>query len=93
MEHISGIDEHSIKSLTFPLVRLLVLLVTDVYPVKTDKQFVNTLEDNIRQRLGCTFRCGTPFSALFPLRFRYLYRNNSSGIPLYSAELSRKSCK
>lgn len=25
-------------------------LVTDAYPVKTDKQFVNTLEDNIRQR-------------------------------------------
>ena len=24
-------------------------LVTDAYPVKTDKQFVNTLEDNIRQ--------------------------------------------
>ena len=25
-------------------------LVTDAYPVKTDKQFVNTLEDNIRCR-------------------------------------------
>jgi hypothetical protein len=26
------------------------LLVTDVYGVKTDKDFVNTLEDNIRER-------------------------------------------
>ena len=25
-------------------------LVTDVYGVKTDKQFINTLEDNVRKR-------------------------------------------
>jgi hypothetical protein len=24
------------------------LLVTDIYPMKTDKEFVNALEDNIR---------------------------------------------
>ena len=27
-------------------------MVTDVYPMKTDKQFVNTLEDNVRKQGG-----------------------------------------
>ena len=30
-------------------------LVTDVYRMKTDKQFVNTLEDNIRKRVSMDY--------------------------------------
>jgi hypothetical protein len=51
-------------SMMVPLLLLSLLtltLVTDVYGIKTDKQFVNTLEDNIIQR-------GTPLSHCQPYK-------------------------
>jgi hypothetical protein len=42
-----AVDDGSLSSVVFVGTRTL---TTDVYGVKTDKQFVNTLDDNIRER-------------------------------------------